>query len=40
MEHPNDEKNQKRIKVGNKPQPNVCEKVEEIIFPSLTVIKK
>jgi hypothetical protein len=39
MEHRNDERNQKRIKVGNKSQPKVCEKAEEIILSSLAVYK-
>jgi hypothetical protein len=39
MEHPNDERNQKRTKVGNKSQPKVCGKAEEIILSSLTPYK-
>lgn len=32
MEHPHDEGNQKRTKAGNKSQPKVYEKAEEIYF--------
>jgi len=39
MEHQNDERNQKRIKVGNKSQPKVCGKAEETTLSSLTEYK-
>ena len=39
MEHPNDERKQERTKVGNKSQPKVCEKAEEIVLSSLTEYK-
>lgn len=39
MEHPHGEGNQKRTKDGNKSQPIICEKAEEIVLSSLTVYK-